>query len=90
MEFTTDVAGKKLIVKTGEIAGQANGSCTVQYGETTVLATAVMGDKDQEGMDYFPLMVEYEERFYAAGKIKGSRFIKRETRPPDEAILIGR
>lgn len=90
MEFTTDIAGKKLIVKTGEVAGQANGSCTVQYGETTVLATAVMGDKEQEGMDYFPLMVEYEERFYAAGKIKGSRFIKRETRPPDEAILIGR
>jgi len=89
MQFETEVGGKKLTVKTGEVAGQANGSCIVQYGETTVLATAVLGEEQGE-LDYFPLSVEYEERFYAAGKIKGSRFIKRETKPPDEAILAGR
>ncbi|MGC9048886.1 MAG: polyribonucleotide nucleotidyltransferase [Patescibacteria group bacterium] len=89
MEFSTQFAGRKLIVKIGEMAGQANGSCVVQYGETVVLATATMGSQDKD-VDFFPLTVEYEERFYAAGKIKGSRFIKRETRPPDEAILAGR
>ncbi len=90
MEFTKEIGGKKMIVKIGEVAGQANGSCVVQYGETTVLATAVLGSSQREGVDYFPLSVEYEERFYAAGKIKGSRFIKRETRPADEAVLTGR
>ncbi len=89
MEFKTEIAGKNLIVKTDQMAGQANGSCVIQYGETTVLATAVLGAQEGE-LDYFPLSVEYEERFYAAGKIKGSRFIKRETRPPEEAILTAR
>ena len=89
MEFRTEVSGKNLIVRTGEVAQQANGSCIIQYGETTVLATAVMGQEEGE-MDYFPLSVDYEERFYAAGKIKGSRFIKRETRPPEDAVLTGR
>ncbi|MBU4369601.1 polyribonucleotide nucleotidyltransferase [Patescibacteria group bacterium] len=89
MKFTIEIGEKELIVKTGEVAGQANGSCIVQYGETTVLATAVLGEEEKE-IDYFPLSVEYEEKFYAAGRIKGSRFIKRETRPPDEAILTGR
>ena len=90
MEFTKEIGGKKMIVKVGEVANQANGSCVVQYGETTVLATAVLGSSQREAVDYFPLSVEYEERFYAAGKIKGSRFIKRETRPADEAVLTGR
>ncbi len=89
MKFTTEIGERELIVKTGEVAGQANGSCVVQYGETTVLATAVLGEEEKE-LDYFPLSVDYEEKFYAAGRIKGSRFIKRETRPPDEAILTGR
>lgn len=89
MEFNTEVGGRKLIVKIDELAGQANGSCVVQYGETTVLGTVVMGGEEKE-LDYFPLSVDYEERFYAAGKIKGSRFIKRETRPPDEAVLAAR
>jgi len=89
MQFETEIGGRKLIAKTDEVAGQANGSCLVQYGETTVLATAVLGE-EQGDLDYFPLSVEFEERFYAAGKIKGSRFIKRETKPPDEAILSGR
>jgi len=89
MKFETEFAGRKLIVTTGELAGQANGACTVQYGDTVVLATATMGAEDRD-TDFFPLLVDYEERFYAAGKIKGSRFIKRETRPTDEAILTAR
>ncbi|MBT4722471.1 polyribonucleotide nucleotidyltransferase [Candidatus Falkowbacteria bacterium] len=88
--FEMEFAGKKLIVETGELALQANASCTVRYGDTVVLATAVMNKEAREGLDFFPLMVEYEEKMYAAGKIKGSRFIKRETRPGDEAILTGR
>jgi len=88
--FKKDLAGRELIVETGKLANQANGSVTVQYGGTVVLATAVMSDNVREGINYFPLMVDYEERLYAAGKIKGSRFIKREGRPTDEAILSGR
>ncbi len=87
--FKTDLADKELIIETGEFAQQANGSCTVRYGDTVVLATAVMGGV-REGVDYFPLSVDYEERLYAAGKIKGSRWIKREGRPTDEAILTSR
>jgi len=88
--FETDLAGKKLIIETGKLAEQADGSCTVRYGDTVVLATAVMSQNIREGIDYFPLLVDYEERLYAAGKIKGSRFIKREGRPTDEAILTSR
>jgi polyribonucleotide nucleotidyltransferase len=88
--FRRKIAGKDLIIETGKLANQANGSVTVQYGGTVVLATATMNDKIREGIDFFPLMVDYEERLYAAGKIKGSRFIKREGRPTDEAILSGR
>jgi polyribonucleotide nucleotidyltransferase len=89
-KFETEIGGKKLIVEVGKFAPQTNGSCTVQYGDTLVLATAVMSDSVREDLDYFPLMVDYEERLYAAGKIKGSRFIKREGRPTDEAVLTGR
>jgi len=88
--FETEYAGKPLIIETGELAMQANASCTVQYGKTMVLATAVMGKAAREGCDFFPLMVEYQEKFYAAGKIKKSRFLKREARPDDNAVLIGR
>ena len=88
--FETEIGGKKLIIETGRFAHQANGACTVQYGDTLVLATAVMSTRIREGIDYFPLLVDYEERLYAAGKIKGSRFIKREGRPTDEAILTSR
>ena len=87
--FETDFAGKKLTVEIGQLAQQADGSCTVRYGDTVVLATAVMGGV-REGVDYFPLSVDYEEKLYAAGKIKGSRWIKREGRPSDEAILTSR
>lgn len=88
--FETQWGGRTLIIETGKLAGQANGSCTVQYGDTLVLATAVMSSNIREGLDFFPLMVDYEEKLYAAGKIKTSRFIKREGRPTDEAVLTGR
>ncbi len=84
-----DLAGKSLTLETGSLAQQANASVLGRLGDTVVLVTAVMGQV-KEGMDYFPLLVDYEERLYAAGKIKGSRFIKREGRATDEAILSGR
>lgn len=71
-------------------AEQANGSVVVRLGDTMVLATAVMNPAPREGGDFFPLTVDYEEKFYAAGKILGSRFVKRETRPSEEAILVMR
>ncbi|OGE94850.1 MAG: polyribonucleotide nucleotidyltransferase [Candidatus Doudnabacteria bacterium RIFCSPLOWO2_01_FULL_44_21] len=85
-----DLAGKKFSLETGALALQANGSVLAKLGDTVVLATAVMSKTRREGMDYFPLLVDYEERLYAAGKIKGSRFIKREGRATDEAVLSGR
>ncbi len=88
-QFKTDWAGRELKVEIGQLAGQANGSVLLSYGQTTVLATAVM-DKDPADVDYMPLSVNYEEKFYAAGKIKSGRFIKREGRPSDESILTGR
>ncbi len=88
--FEHDWAGKKLRVEIGRLAKQAHGACTVSYGDTVVLATAVQASEPREGTDFFPLVVDYEERLYAAGKIKGSRFIKREGRPSDEAILTAR
>ncbi len=89
-KFSADIAGKTLSAETGLLAVQANGSARVQYGDTVVLATATMSKDKREGLDFFPLFVDYEERYYAAGKIKGSRFIKREGRPSDQAILNGR
>ncbi|MAF24426.1 polyribonucleotide nucleotidyltransferase [bacterium] len=87
--FTTELAGRQLTIESGRLANQASGSITVKYGDTVVLATAVMGGI-REGIDWFPLSVDYEERLYAGGKIKGSRWIKREGRPTDEAVLSGR
>jgi polyribonucleotide nucleotidyltransferase len=87
--FKTEVAGKGLVIETSHIAGQANAAVIAKYGETVVLATAVMGKKDVE-LDYLPLKVEYEERFYAAGKIIGSRFVRREGKASEEAVLAGR
>ncbi|TSC94993.1 MAG: polyribonucleotide nucleotidyltransferase [Parcubacteria group bacterium Licking1014_1] len=88
--FEIEIGGKTLKVKTTDWAEQASGSCLVSCGETEVLATAVVSPLEREGIDFFPLTVEYEERFYAAGKIFGSRFIRRESRPTDEAILTAR
>lgn len=82
--------GKLLTIEVGKFARGANGSCTVRYGDTVVLATAVMAKEARQGNGFFPLMVEFEEKLYAAGRIKGSRFIKREGRPSDEAILTAR
>ncbi|MFA6963242.1 MAG: polyribonucleotide nucleotidyltransferase [Patescibacteria group bacterium] len=95
LEFTTrnyevDFGTKKVKLETGKLAGLANGSITARYEDTVVLANVCVAAEAKEGADFFPLMVEYEERFYAAGKISGSRFIKREGRPSDSAILNGR
>src|SRR3990167_7170875 len=72
------------------MAMHANGSCIVRYGETMVLATAVQNKAVRDGIDFFPLTVDYEEKFYAAGRILGSRFMRREGRASDEAILVAR
>lgn len=88
--FELEWGGEKLHIETGRFAGRAHGACTVQLGETMILATAVLGGAPRDGIDYFPLMVDYEERLYAAGKISGSRFVKREGRPTEEAVLTAR
>ncbi len=87
--FETEFAGKKLVVETGKMAQLANGSCLVRYGETVVLVTACAASKPRDGIDFFPLAVDYEERLYAVGKIPGS-FMKREGRPSEKAILTSR
>jgi polyribonucleotide nucleotidyltransferase len=82
--------GRELTFKTGKLAKQADASLLVQYGETVVMASVVQAKNAREGIDYFPLMVDFEEKLYAAGIIKGSRWIKREGRPSDQAVLLGR
>lgn len=89
-KWSLQIGGRILEAEIGLLAGQANGSVSVRYGDTVVLATAVMSKSASRVSGYFPLMVDFEERYYAAGKIKGSRFIKREGRPSDDAILSGR
>ncbi|MFA6424316.1 MAG: polyribonucleotide nucleotidyltransferase, partial [Candidatus Magasanikbacteria bacterium] len=89
-KWSMEWGGRTLSVETGKLALQANASCLVQYGETVIMATATMSSKTRDGLDFFPLMVNFEEKLYAAGKIKGSRFIKREGRPTEEATLSGR
>jgi len=88
--WTLDIAGRLMTFEMGHWAKQANGAVSVRYGDTQMLATATMSEGIGFVTHYFPLMVDYEERYYAAGKIKGSRFIKREGRPSDEAVLAGR
>ncbi len=88
--FSREWAGRQLIFEKGKLANQALSSVRLQYGDTVVLATVARAKQLNKDIDYFPLMVDYEEKLYAAGKIKGSRFIKREGRPTDEAILHGR
>ena len=88
--WSTEWGGRTLTIETGRYVPQAHGSCTVRYGDTVILATVIKSKDVRDGIDYFPLMVEFEEKLYAAGKIKGSRFMKREGRPTDEAILTGR
>src|SRR3989344_8395178 len=88
-QFKIDFAGKPLTLEISKIAELAHAAIIGTYGETTVLATAVMSGKDKDG-DYFPLMVNYEEKFYAAGKILGSRYTRREGKSSDDAVLSGR
>lgn len=90
MEFKLELANRELKIKITNLAERASGSCLIQYGETVVLTTAVMSEREIEGRDFFPLSVDYEEKYYAAGKIKGPRYMKRETRPSDEAICNAR
>jgi polyribonucleotide nucleotidyltransferase len=84
-----DVRGKKLTLETGKIARQANGAVVVQYGETIILATAVSDKTPKEGLDFFPLTIDYREKTYSAGKIPGG-FFKREGRPTEKEILTSR
>ncbi|MFA6405510.1 MAG: polyribonucleotide nucleotidyltransferase, partial [Candidatus Paceibacterota bacterium] len=87
--FEMEWAGEKLVAEFSDLTENAHGSVILRLGDTTVLATAVMS-KGEKDSDYFPLSVEYEERFYASGQILGSRFMRREGKPSDEAVLSGR
>ncbi len=88
--FKTEWLGRELSIKTGRLALQADASVLVQYGETVVMANVVQAPSEREGVDYFPLMVDFEEKLYAAGIIKGSQWVKREGRPTDQSVLTGR
>ena len=87
--YSIEIGGRPMLIEHGRMAGLAGGAVTVTYGETVVLATATTSDEPREGIDFFPLQVEFEERMYAAGKIPGG-FIKREGRPTEQAILTAR
>jgi polyribonucleotide nucleotidyltransferase len=89
IKVETDFCGKTLSLEVGRVGFRTSASVIVRYGDTVVLGTAMVG-RQVDGFDYFPLSIDYEEKMYAAGKISGSRFIKREGRPSEEAILIGR
>ena len=91
--FSMELAGRTLTVDIGRVCAQANGAALLKYGETTVLSTATASDKPRDGVDFFPLSVEYEEKLYAVGKIPGG-FNKRECnpyfpcyRPPDASVI---
>lgn len=86
----TELCGKTLKLEVNRVGFRSSASVLATYGDTIVLGTAMVSPGTVKGMDYFPLSIDYEEKFYAAGKISGSRFIKREGRPSDDAILIGR
>ena len=87
--FKTTFAGRELMVETGKVCGLANGSCWVHYGETVVMVNVTASAKPREGVDFFPLAVDYEEKLYAVGKIPGG-YLKREGRPSEKAILNSR
>ena len=87
--FKTMFAGRELTVETGKVCGLANGSCWVRYGETVVMVNVAASAKPRDGVDFFPLSVDYEEKLYAVGKIPGG-FLKREGRPSEKAILTSR
>jgi polyribonucleotide nucleotidyltransferase len=88
--FETEFCGRKLTIETGKVAFLADGAVLVRYGDTVVMGTAVVSNQPRDGIDFFPLLIDYEERFYAAGKISGSRFIKREGRASERGTLSAR
>lgn len=90
VSVSTELCGRTLTLEVGRVGFRTSASVIVRYGETVVLGTAMVSPRTVTGLDYFPLSIDYEEKFYAAGKISGSRFIKREGRPSDDAVLIGR
>lgn len=90
IKVETEFCGRTLSLEVNRVGFRTSASVLVTYGDTVVLGTAMVADKPVHGFDYFPLSIDYEEKMYAAGKISGSRFIKREGRPSEEAILIGR
>ena len=87
--FSMELAGRTLTVEIGRVCAQANGAALMHYGETVVLSTATSSKQPREGIDFFPLSVEYNERQYAVGKIPGG-FMKREGKPSENAILTDR
>ena len=90
IKVETELCGRPLSLEVNRVGFRSSASVLVRYGETVVLGTAMVSSNQISGLDYFPLSIDYEERFYAAGRISGSKFIKREGKPSDEAILIGR
>ena len=87
--FKTELAGRPLVVETGKMAQLAGGSCLIRYGETEVLCTATMSDKPREGVDFFPMSIDFEEKLYSVGKIPGS-FQRREGKASEKAVLAAR
>ncbi|MDD3429207.1 MAG: polyribonucleotide nucleotidyltransferase [Oscillospiraceae bacterium] len=87
--FKTELAGRPLVIETGKMCGLSNGSCMVRYGETVVMCNVTMSEKPRDGIDFFPLSVDFEEKLYAVGRIPGS-FMRREGRPGEKAILTSR
>ncbi len=87
--YTTRIGNDEIIIETGRFAEQAGAAVTVQLGQTVIFATATMSKTVREGIDFFPLSVDYEEKLYAAGRIPGSYF-RREGRPTEQAILTSR
>lgn len=88
-KFQTKIGDRILEVETDELARRASGCVLLKYGETSLLVVSQLGE-EKEGVNFFPLTCRYEERYYAAGRIRGSRFIKREGRPSDRSVLISR
>ena len=90
IKIETELCGRTLSFEVGRVGFRTSASVIVRYGDTVILGSAMVSKNRIKGMDYFPLSIDYEEKMYAAGKVSGSRFIKREGRPSDDAILIGR
>ena len=84
--FKMEVGGREVVVESGKYCGQATGSCTVRCGDTVVMVSATASEKPRDGIDFFPLSIEFEEKMYSVGKIPGG-FIKREGRPSEKAVL---